>query len=77
MGNFLHSDSEKWTFYKGYNLEFPSDETLANLKGLVLPGSKYSVYDETNVWIEPLKAFVRNVYYNYPEIRMVGICFGH
>eukprot|EP00347_Sterkiella_histriomuscorum_P018325 403345936 len=77
MGNFIQNGNEKWAFYKAYNLEFPSEEVLANLKGLVLPGSKYSVYDDSNEWIEPLKEFVRNVYNNYKQIKVVGICFGH
>lgn len=77
MGNFINSGNERWAFYKAYDLEFPDEEVLRNLKGLILPGSKYSVYDDTLEWIEPLKAFVRNVYYNYENIKMVGICFGH
>jgi len=65
MGNFIERGNEKWAFYRAYNMEFPSEKVLANLKGLVLPGSKYSVYDDSMDWIEPLKAFVRNVYNNY------------
>lgn len=44
---------------------------------MVLPGSKWSVYDENVEWIKPLQAFVRHVYNNYKQIKMVGICFGH
>lgn len=77
MGNFITQDNEKWKFYKAYNMEFPDENTLKNLKGIIFPGSKYSVYDESLSWIEPLKQFVRNVYYDYPNIKMVGICFGH
>lgn len=77
MGNFIQSGNEKWAFYKAYDNELPSEKVLANLKGLVLPGSKYSVYEDSLEWLEPLRAFVRNVYHNYKHIKMVGICFGH
>jgi len=77
MGNLITKDNEKWKFFKAYNLEFPDEKTLKNLKGIIFPGSKYSVYDESLSWIEPLKEFVRKVYYDYPNIKMVGICFGH
>ncbi|CDW86551.1 UNKNOWN [Stylonychia lemnae] len=77
MGNFISNNNEKWTFYKAYDLEFPDEKTLKNLKGIILPGSKYSVYDESLTWIEPLKDFVRKVYYDYQNIKLVGICFGH
>ena len=44
-GNLLSSGKEKWAFYKAYNMEFPSEEELKHLKGIVFPGSKHSVYD--------------------------------
>ena len=47
------------------------------MQGIVFPGSKYSVYDSSLLWINPLKEFVRDVYFNFPEIKMVGACFGH
>lgn len=46
MSQFFDA-GEKWSFYKSYNLEFPSDEELKNLKGIFFSGSKYSVYDKT------------------------------
>lgn len=73
----MTSGKEKWAFYKATMNELPQEEDLQNLKGIVFPGSKYSVYDETIPWIEPLKAFVRKVYIDYPHIKLLGVCFGH
>ena len=76
-GVLFEGNIRKWAYYKPYDFEFPSDEELSKMNGIVFPGSKYSVYDTTVPWIEPLKQFVRKVYDNYPKIKMVGICFGH
>jgi len=65
MGNFIQDGNEKWAFYKAYDYDLPSEKVLANLKGLVLPGSKYSVYDLSIEWIKPLKELVQNIYNNY------------
>lgn len=60
-----------------YNLEFPTEEALRTIKGLILPGSYHSVYHSHVTQIEPFKRFIRKIYYEYPHIKMVGICFGH
>lgn len=68
---------ERWSYYKAYDLEFPSDEELKHMKAFIVPGSKYSAYDNTVPWIEPLNQLVRKIYTSFPHIRMVGICFGN
>ncbi len=47
VGNLITTGKEKWDFYKATSFELPSDEDLKNLKGIVFPGSKHSVYDES------------------------------
>lgn len=43
---------EKWAFYKPFNFEFPLSEELKHLKGIIFPGSKYSVYDDSIPWMD-------------------------
>jgi GMP synthase-like glutamine amidotransferase len=76
MGHLVDSN-ERWAFYKAYDFEFPSTEELKHLKAIILPGSFHGVYEDWNTWIEPLKKLINTVYYEYPHIRMAGICFGH
>ena len=45
IGNLLSNGKEKWRSYKAYDNELPSSEDLQNIKGIVFPGSKHSVYD--------------------------------
>ncbi|CDW71898.1 UNKNOWN [Stylonychia lemnae] len=68
---------ERWAHYKAYDLEFPSENELKHLKAIIFPGSKYSAYDNSIPWLEPLKTLIRKIYTDYPHIRLVGICFGH
>ncbi len=37
--------ADKWAYYKAYDYEFPSNDELKHMKGIVFPGSKYSVHD--------------------------------
>jgi len=76
-GSLFEGSKERWAYYKAYDLEFPSDEELKHMRGFIIPGSKYSAYDTTIPWLEPLKALVRKIYDNYPRIKMAGVCFGH
>jgi GMP synthase-like glutamine amidotransferase len=75
MGQMVDSN-EKWAFYKAYDLEFPSSEELKHMKGIILPGSKHAVYDESHAWVTPLRNFVRSVYDDHPHVKLAGICFG-
>jgi len=76
-GVFTEGSKERWAFYKVYDLEFPSEEELKHLKGLLIPGSKHAAYDSSLSWLESLKKLVRNIYENHTHIRLVGVCFGH
>ncbi len=71
------STKERWTYYKAYDLESPSEEELKHLKGIIVPGSRCASYDTTLPWIDPLKKLVKNIYDNYPHIKIAGVCFGH
>jgi hypothetical protein len=50
MGQFF-DNGDRWAFYKAFDYEYPSMEELKNIKGIVFPGSKYSVYDTSINWL--------------------------
>lgn len=76
MGQLMETGDDKWQFYFGYNHELPSEEDLKTLKAIIFPGSGHSVYDETVTWVPALKEFIRRVINEYPQIRIIGGCFG-
>ena len=55
--NALKVNNSKWTRYKGCEGEFPTDEELYDLKGIVIPASRSSANDD---WNEAY-AFIRKV----------------
>jgi len=77
VGQIMRTGDEKFNFYRGYAQEHPDDETLQNLKLIVFPGSVQSVYDSSLEWMPPLMGFIRKVYDNFPQIKLMGGCYGH
>ncbi|KAJ6504230.1 class I glutamine amidotransferase-like protein [Mycena vitilis] len=57
-------------------LEYPSDEQLGGLDGVLITGSKASAYEDVE-WINTLVEFVKRVAVEKPTLKIVGICFGH
>lgn len=53
----LKMENSKWKRYRSSEGEFPGDEELNSLKGIVIPGSRYSANDN---WDEAY-AFIRKV----------------
>ena len=53
----LNVENSKWKRYKSSEGEFPSDEELDSIQGIVIPGSRYSANDN---WTEAY-SFVRKV----------------
>jgi len=76
MGQLVDSN-ERWAYYKAFEGQFPTEEELVHLKGIIFPGSKHSVYDDSVSWMEPLRKLVKMVYEEHQHIKMVGVCFGH
>ena len=75
-GTWFRGEQHKWAYYDAYNGELPSLEILAKVKGIVFPGSRFSVYDDIP-WIKGMHEFVRTVHRDFTHIKMIGICFGH
>ena len=43
----------------------------------MLSGSDEAVYNEEVAWVVKLKMLVTGIVKNYPQVKLVGICFGH
>jgi GMP synthase-like glutamine amidotransferase len=54
--------------------EYPSD--LSEFDAILISGSASSAYDDLD-WIHTLKAYIKNVYWSQPQIKIFGSCFGH
>jgi GMP synthase-like glutamine amidotransferase len=76
FGQLMKNGLEKWKFHAAFKGEFPSEEEIKQCSLIVFPGSGHNV-NEPLYWIQNCKDIVRDVYYNHPNIKMVGGCFGH
>ncbi|CZS94882.1 uncharacterized protein RAG0_04709 [Rhynchosporium agropyri] len=56
--------------------DLPSTRQLEGVQGIILTGSAFSAYDDVP-WIHNLIAFVLEIYYDFPYIKIFGSCFGH
>jgi GMP synthase-like glutamine amidotransferase len=78
QGYWYRGAKVRWAYYNAFAGEFPTKEDMKAVKGIVFPGSRFSVYDdEADPWIKDLKDFARMVCRDFPDVQMVGICFGH
>jgi GMP synthase-like glutamine amidotransferase len=75
VGQFV-DEEDSWSYYMATELEYPAEEELKHLKGIIFTGSRYSVNDEHS-WLLPLKKKIQNTYANYPSVKMLGVCFGN
>lgn len=75
MGWFKNK-GEEWKTYKINLCEFPSEEEIKKLKGIVISGSEWSVYDSTVKAIPVFIERLRNLIKDHPDIKIVGVCFG-
>ena len=75
-GYWYRGSHQRWGYYNAFDSQLPPAEILHKVKGIVFPGSRFSVYEDLP-WIKELMEFARLVRRDYPHVRMVGICFGH
>ena len=77
MGGCGGSDIEQWSVYNVFDFHLPSEAELVHMQAIILPGAVTSVYDvERTPWLPVLTRFIQNVYENYPNLKLIGICFG-
>jgi len=67
---------EKWRFYRCYESDFPTDEELKKLKGIIVPGSGQSAYWENVEWYAELFKCLDKIVNEYKHINVLGVCFG-
>ena len=77
IGNLATDWSQRWRVYLGFKCELPSHEDLQSIRVLVFPGSARAVYDESNLFVPEVSAFIRKVMSDHPKIKLFGSCFGH
>lgn len=51
---------------------------LNPIDAILITGGSPGVYEMAHSpWMQVLEKFIKNVYDNYPEVRIMGTCFGH
>ena len=78
MGQFSKDwNNKRWKVFLGFKGELPTEGDLQSIKVLVFPGSARAVYDESNLFVSVVSAFIRKVMESYPSVKLFGSCFGH
>ena len=72
----LKKHGEKWRFYRAYESDFPTDEELKKIKGIVIPGSGNSAYWDNVEWYAELFKLLDKIVNENKQINLLGICFG-
>jgi len=72
----LRKHGESWRQYKAFEGEFPTDEELKKIKGILIPGSHYAAYDTNVPWYKELFECIRKINREHTHINLLGICFG-
>jgi len=79
----LNAKEEEWKWYKIYLGEYPTEEELGRIKGIVITGSHHSV-NQNDKWIQDLLQFIREFdkktkeesFENANRPKLIGSCFG-
>jgi GMP synthase-like glutamine amidotransferase len=75
---YYYRPGHRWAYYDAWESKFPSRKELSTMKGILFPGSYMSAYDYVaHPWIKELFESIRMVYKDFPNVQLVGICFGH
>lgn len=72
----LVDEGECWKTYHCFDDEYPTEDELKNLKGIIVPGNVDSPLDEHHYLVK-FKEFIARIYTEYPSIKLVGSCAGH
>ncbi|GAA6010444.1 hypothetical protein JCM10207_001307 [Rhodosporidiobolus poonsookiae] len=56
--------------------QYPSEEEVKEADGLLITGSASNAYDDLD-WINRLISFVADLPSANPDLKLIGICFGH
>ena len=60
-----------------YVFDYPCEAELMKLRAIIIPGSPASVLDlDKTPWISNLSDFIRKVFVQFKNIKLLGVCFG-
>ncbi|KAL4460338.1 hypothetical protein ABPG74_000089 [Tetrahymena malaccensis] len=68
-------NNQKWLTYNSGTQELPKDEILENSKAIIQSGSAASAYEDLE-WIKQYREWLNIVYFKYPHLKFLSICFG-
>ena len=74
--DMMRENGERWMTFIAEHGEFPTEDELKNFQGIYIAGSKSSVNDENQPWIQQLETFIQQAY-DLKKPKISGICFGH
>ena len=72
----LIENDMKWKTYHCFDYEFPTEEELNHLKGIVIPGNTDNVHDDID-YLKKTRVIILKIYEEHENVRLVGSCFGH
>lgn len=76
FGGLFMRPGETWAHYMIPDNQFPSEETLQGLKGIVMTGGRYAAYDMSQPWLERTKVLLKRCVEEFPALRIAGVCLG-
>lgn len=72
----MAKDGDEWKTFLAEQGELPTEEDLQIFQGFYITGSKHSVNDDTQPWIQKLESFIQQAYH-LKRPNVFGTCFGH
>jgi len=76
LGGLFMKPGETWAHYMIPDNQFPSEETLQGLKGIVMTGGRYAAYDQSQPWLDRFKTLLKRCVEDFPELKITGMCLG-
>ncbi len=75
FSGLFRKNGEKW-FYLNSDSLFPDHEILIKTKCIIIPGSGLHIYQNPEN-LGRVREYLITVIQNYPNIKILGICYGH
>lgn len=73
--SFFKKFGEHWDFFHIPSEEYPTEEEIAKVDAIVIPGSSSSAYKE-HKWRGKICQIIQDIRFRYPNKKLLGICFG-
>lgn len=72
----FYRQPDSWKIYRPLEYQFPTEEELLELDGIVLSGSAHAVYEDIPE-INRFMSMLVNAYHKNEKLKILGFCFGH